>query len=210
MSNIVENPIFGAVIGQQIGNNARAEASAIRARTAQTLDARKIDELREQFNQATQSEVDMTAAIAGVRGVTRELLYALREADPNHPLLDKKVRDKVWDSCFDDIHKKLSGTSTQSRVENRSAWRDEYYGAEGSSKGGPEKNNITSSKTATHGTDIESHLTDRERFLGLIERLVDEVRNINPNSAILSDKVMIDVFETHTLHEMTKHEKHSR
>lgn len=38
---------------------------------------------------------------AGLRAVIRYLLTELRKTNPNHPLLDKKVRDRI----FDEFHK---------------------------------------------------------------------------------------------------------
>lgn len=86
-------------------------------------------------------------------------------------------------------------------------WRDESFGAEGSSYAGPEKSKITPNIKIRTQAEVPSHTSDREKFLDLIERLSAEVKKNNPNAEILKDKVMLDVFETYTLHEMEKQDK---
>lgn len=199
---LVNNPLFGAVIGQQIGNNAhhagqQVLAAAEKASLEQeaTAGALVAGMLRRQVDEFSQGEMDFYAALAGIRGVTRELLEELRKSDPKNPLLDKKVRDRVFISSYHQIGKKITGTTHQQRNEFGDSWRDESLGAEGSTRGGPEKSQITPNLAVRAEAEVPSHVTDREKFLGLIEKLSAELKKANPDSPILKDKEMISVFE---------------
>jgi len=201
----MDEALLGQLIGQQIGNNLHAEADQIRANSRQIvadseirLLGRTVDVLRQEIDKLSQVEVDFYAAIAGVRGVTRELLEELRKSDPNNPLLDKKVRDRVFMSTFNRIGKKLTGTTHQQREDNSQSWRDEAYGATGANVSGPEKHQITPNLVVRAEAEVPSHVSDREKFLGLIEKLSSELKKANPNAAILKDKTMVDVFETYS------------
>jgi hypothetical protein len=202
----MDEELLGQVVGQQIGNNARAngikklaEADRILANSEIGLLERTVDVLRKELEAVTQTEVDFTCAIAGVRGVTRELLEELRKSDPKNPLLDKRLRDRIFDSAFKKVNDRIPGTSYQKRRELSQALRDEAYGAEGANKSGPEKSQITPNLAVRAEAEVPSHVTDREKFLGLIEKLSAELKKANPDSPILKDKEMISVFEDYTL-----------
>lgn len=73
----------------------------------------------------SQSDADSTCALAGIRGVTRELLEELRKSDPKNPMLDKKIRDRIFISSFKNVSKQTAGTTYQQRKELNEKWRDE-------------------------------------------------------------------------------------
>ena len=221
--SVVNNPLFGAMIGTQIGNNAHAAANEMRAeaqiillkdaanngvRVAESL-SETVKSLRNEVHVFSGNEVDYAFSIAGVRGVTRELLEELRRSDPNNPLLNKKVRDRIFEASSNNISKKLTGINNpdKARSINPQVWRDEAYGAVGSDCGGPEKSKITPNIQVRAEAEVPSHTPDREKFLGLIEKLSAELKKANPNAPILTDKVMLDVFADYTLNEMERQEK---
>jgi hypothetical protein len=191
---LVNNPLFGAVIGQQIGNNAhhagqQVLAAAEKASLEQEATAGVLvaGMLRRQVDELTQTELDFTCAIAGVRGVTRELLEELRKSDPNNPLLNKKIRDRVFDSAKNKVWDKVKDTTYKERDNIAQKLRDETYGAEGSNKSGPEKSQITPNLAVRAEAEVPSHVTDREKFLGLIEKLSAELKKANPDAPILKE-----------------------
>lgn len=220
--SIVNNPLFGTMIGIQIGNNAHAEADKIRsesetssAKNAATnglivseVLSKRVDALRNEVEVISDTEVNYACSIAGVRGVTRELLEELRKSDPNNPLLDKKIRDKIFDSNKVNFSKKLNGSTNKEKANsiNPTQWRDEAYGAENSDKSGPEKSKITPNIHVRSDAEVPSHVSDREKLLSLVERLSAEVKKNNPDAAILQDKVMLDVFADYTINEMVRQE----
>jgi hypothetical protein len=61
-------------------------------------------------------EIQQKAISVGMRAVIRECLNELRKTQPNHPLLDKKVRDNVYRSFFDHELKKFA--SEMERLKN--------------------------------------------------------------------------------------------
>lgn len=213
-NSVVNNPLFGAMIGTQIGNNAHAEADQIRSK-AEISSLESESEagvmvagiLRKQVDALNTSDLSFTCSIAGVRGVTRELLEELRKADPRNPLLDKKIRDKIYDSSFKNIRDKVNGKSFIERDPKAAQFRDEVFGHEGSTKSGPEISKITPNIQIRSEAEVPSHTPDREKFLGLIEKLSAELKKANPNAPILQDKVMLDVFTDYTLNEMVRQEK---
>ncbi|MGZ8984181.1 MAG: hypothetical protein ACXW11_09520 [Methylotenera sp.] len=199
-NSIVSNPLFGRIIGQQIGNNLHAEADQIRANAKQIVSDseirllnRTVDALRKKVESVSQSQVDLYAAIAGVRGVTRELLEELRKSDPNNPLLDKKIRDRVFTSTSNRIGNKVSGTTYQQRKEFSQGWRDDAYGAEGANKSGPEKSQITPNIAVRAEAEVPSHVSDREKFLGLIAKLAADLKLANPNAVSLQDQALAEL-----------------
>lgn len=220
--SVVNNPLFGAVIGTQIGNNAHAEADRIRAESenkslASAADngvlvagilSKRNEALRQEVADLTQSEKSYIYTLAGVRGVTRELLEELRKSDPNNPLLEKKIRDKVFDQGYISSESNVKGKTGRERTSMSAIWRDNSYGAENSNMGGPEKSQITPNIQVRAEAEVPSHVSDREKLLGLVERLTAEVKKNNPDAAILQDKVMLDVFADYTINEMVRQEKH--
>ena len=219
--SVVNNPLFGTMIGIQIGNNAHAEADRIRSET-ETNSARnsadngvmvaailseRNDALRQEVANLSDSELSFNGSIAGVRGVTRELLEELRKSDPKNPLLNKKVRDRIYDSAREVAVKNVKDTTHEQRIALYPKWRDQAYGAEGSNKGGPEASKITPNLQVRADSEVPSHVSDREKLLGLVERLSSEVKKNNPDAPILQDKVMLDVFADYTINEMVRQEK---
>ena len=221
-NSIVNNLLFGAVIGTQIGNNAHAEADRIKAAAeinsleseseagvmAAAILSKRVDVLRQEVEALNSSELSFTCSIAGVRGVSRELLEELRKSDPKNPLLNKKIRGRVFDASFAGSWAKVNGKAYKERESLSAKWRYETYGAEGTSKSGPEAEQITPNIQVHSEAEVPSRITDREKLLGLVERLSAEVKKNNPNAPILQDKVMLDVFPDHTLNEMARLEKH--
>lgn len=208
MTGLVEDPLFYRIIGQQIGNNAHDEANEIRlndqvnmAKNAANglqgnlnIAIQGIISLREQVDSIADNEASLNVALAGVRGVTREILNELRRADPNNPLLDRKVRDAVFDSSYNEQLKRQEGTGWQNRESKYPEYRDAAYGAQNANKGGPEKSQITPNKAVRKAAGVpENHVPDRERFLALIAKLTEELRAHDPNAPILKDKEMVDV-----------------
>ncbi|MDO9232995.1 MAG: hypothetical protein Q8N02_05395 [Methylotenera sp.] len=197
MSDLVSDPLFGRLIGQQIGNNAHAEADRIRAETA--LDSEKqmsgnavlvVGLLKSQMDTLASNEASLDVAIAGVRGVTREILNELRRADPNNPMLDKKLRDAVFDVNFQDQVVRQKNTGWKDRAGKQQEYRDAAYGAEGANKGGPEKSKITPNKAVRKAAGVpEDHIPDRERFIALIGRLANELKAHDPNASILTEVI---------------------
>ena len=215
------DPILGAGIGIAIGNNAYAEADEIRSQTKiRSLESRVssltelnavyddvVEKLKKQVRDLDDNDVSFTQSIAGVRGVTRELLEELRKSDPKNPLLDKKIRDKIFMASFGIIKSKVIGTTYSQRKELAEAWRNESFGAEDSLKGGPEISSITPNIQVRAEAEVPSHTPEREKFLGLIEKLSAELKKANPDSPILQDKAMLDVFADYTINEMVRQEK---
>lgn len=213
--SLSENPLFGRVIGQQMALNdqnddlvSKHNALAERLNRANG-EIRKgngaIDALRTELNSLDGMEAGLHAAIAGVRGVTREILNELRRADPNNPLLDKKVRDSIFEGVYQDQVSRQKGKSGKVRKIEAATYRDTAYGATGSNAGGPEKSQITPNKAVRQAAGVpENHVPDREKFMSLIAQLATELKTYNPNSAILNNKAMVDVFETYALHEMER------
>lgn len=213
--SISENPMFGVMIGTAIGNNASAEAAALREQghneVLRYLNARSegnlqraieiIGALREETNTLENEAFATDSILAGVRGVVRELLSELRNADPKNPLLNKNTRDRIYDSsknAFQDMSKNEDGSVKDLRARNKESGqtRDAIYGAKGSSKSGPEKDQITPNAAVRAAAEVPAgHVTDRERFLALIEKLTTELKAANPDAPILQDKEMVGVFE---------------
>lgn len=137
-----------------------------------------------------ESKIDFYASISGARGVTRELLNELLKSDPSNPLLDKEVRDNIFNCSFNQISKKLIGTTYQQRYNFFQEWRDEVYGAEGSSKRGPKKSQITPNNQIRADVKIPPHITDREKLLGLVERMSADLKRADPNAPSLKDEVL--------------------
>ena len=52
--------------------------------------------LIEERDQSQRLALERRAINAGLRAVIRDLLKVLRETQPNHPLLDKKNRDRIF------------------------------------------------------------------------------------------------------------------
>ena len=102
---------------------------------------------------------------------------------------------------------KIPKTSYPQRQELAQTWRDESYGAPGANKGGPESSQITPKLVVRAEAEVPSHVSDREKFLGLIKKLAAEVKKNNPDAAILKDKAMVDAFETYTLNEMDRQDR---
>ena len=125
-------------------------------------------------------------SIAGFRGVTRELLSELRKADPKNPLLDKKIRDRVFEVTSADGIKYPSSTRHN---KNNS---------------GPEKNEITSKPMIRIETSMPDHQSDRDKFLALIGKLSRELLEVNPESSALKDETMVEIFDEFALNEMVK------
>lgn len=67
---------------------------------AQSL-KRQVAELVDNRDQFQRIAIERRANDAGLRAVIRFLLGELRKTQPNHPLLDKKNRDRI----FDEFHK---------------------------------------------------------------------------------------------------------
>ena len=131
-------------------------------------------------------EDGLTISIAGFRGVTRELLSELRKADPKNPLLDKNIRDRVFDvTSADGIKYPLI---TRANEE----------------KSGPEKQNITSKQRVRVESKIPDHQSDRDKFLALIGKLSREMLLLNPDSSALKDETMVEIFDEFALNEMVK------
>ena len=213
--SLVENPLLGRMIGQQMALNNqnddlvtkhnnlvvrlnKANGEIDKGNTA-------IDELRMQVKTLDGYDEFSTSIIAGIRGVTREILNELRRADPNNPLLEKKARDAVFDNAFNEQKKRHAGASWKKRDDDAGSYREAVYGAPGANKGGPEKSQITPNKAVRQAAGVpENHVPDREKFMSLIAQLATELKTYNPNSAILNDKAMLDVFETYALHEMER------
>lgn len=216
-----EEPIFGAFIGQSIKSNraagadrevaqsaiAEANRTASAAMEVANRGAQVSEILRGELDAAIQSELDLAAALGGVRGVARELMFELRQSDPNNPLLDKKVRDRIFDEARDAQVSRMAGDDFPARREKSTFYRDQAYGAPGSNKSGPEKENISKNSKARGEAGVPSHVPDREKFLELIRRLGEELEKANPNASILHEREVKDVFETQTLNEMVRADK---
>ena len=221
MSENNHNPLFGAVIGIGIGNNAHAEADEIRSQASiRSLETRLksskelnvayetyIEKLKKQVDDLDGKDVSFTCSIAGVRGVTRELLDELRKSDPKNPLLDKKIRDKIFLSSFNAIQSKVYGTTYSQRTAKNEEWRNETFGAIESGSGGPEISKITPNIQVRADAEVPSHTPECEKLLGLVEKLSAELKKANPNAAILQDKAMLDFFADYTINEMVRQEK---
>jgi hypothetical protein len=200
--SLSENPMFGAIIGQQIDNNRSAEQiernyAELRdefIRRSNRLDTavNSIKILRKEVEDLDASDAGFSLAIAGIRGVTRELLTELRKSDPNNPLLDKKVRDRLFLSAKSEQQKRQDGKTWQQRGAEYSKHVEESFGAPNSGKGGPEKQQITSNAAVRQAAEVPTHVTEREQFLGLISKLRDEVERLNPNSPILKETIIKD------------------
>jgi len=200
--SLSENPMFGAIIGQQINNNRVADQIqdqnvGLKKSLNETSDlavsaALQLVALRKEVEDLTDAEAGGYVVLAGVRAVTRELLSELRKSDPNNPLLDKKVRDRLFDVVSEDQRNKHKDTDRATRLSKAADYRDQAYGAPGSNKGGPEKQQITSNAAVRAAAEVPAHVTEREQFLGLIGKLRDEVERLNPNSPILQEKIIID------------------
>jgi hypothetical protein len=149
--------------------------------------------LRKEVEETSEIEASYVLVMAGLRGVTRELLADLRKSDPSNPLLEKKYRDRVFDAAYKVQLANNQGTNTAIRYEKAPEYRDAAYGAPGSNKGGPEKQQITSYAAVRAAAEVPAHVTEREQFLGLIAKLRDEVERLNPNSPILQEKAILDV-----------------
>lgn len=216
-----EEPIFGTIIGQRIKANRDADADrqlaqkAIRDANVAAEEASEVamkgariaEFLREELDQALQSEMDLRAAITGIRAVSRDVMAELKVADPNNPLLDKKVRDRIFDQAKEGQIKRMEKDDIKTRREKSAAHRDEVFGAPNSNKGGPEKENITPNKAIRDSAEVDDHVPDRERFLVLIRSLCEELEKVNPNAQILQEKEVKDVFETFALNEMVRMDK---
>ena len=139
-----------------------------------------------EIGQHEANETGLTISIAGFRGVTRELLSELRKADPKNPLLDKNIRDRVFDvTSADGIKYPLI---TRANEE----------------KSGPEKQNITSKQRVRAESKIPDHQSDRDKFLALIGKLSRELLEVNPESSALKDETMVEIFDEFALNEMVK------
>lgn len=213
MTGLVDDPLFYALLGQQAGNQASAAADKIsmsdeyslkmsEMRTEQTNMnigiVQTIVSLRQQVDSLSEIEGEYILGLAGLRGVTREILSELRRADPNNPLLDKKSRDSVFVTSVDNQKKRQEGTSSaRERFDSAPKYREGIYGTADSTKGGPEKSQITPNAAVRKAAGVpENHVPDRERFLALIGKLAAELKAHDPDAPILNDKEMVDVFET--------------
>jgi hypothetical protein len=202
--SLSENPMFGAIIGQQINNNRVADqiqdqnvglkkslnetnevAVAASAQAASAVI--QLLALRKEVEELDASDAGFSLSIAGIRGVTRELLTELRKSDPTNPLLDKKVRDRLFLAAKNEQQARQEGKDWKQRGAEYSQHVEAVFGAPNSGKGGPEKAQITSNAAVRQAAEVPSHVTEREQFLGLIGKLRDEVERLNPNSPILSD-----------------------
>ena len=215
------NDLTGAFVGISIGNRAHAEAAEIRANTKnRSLESRLnsaneliqtyetvLEKLKRQVTDLDGKDVSFNCTVAGVRGVTRELLEELRKSDPKNPLLDKKIRDRVFDSLFKSTSSKVHDTTYLERTSLAESWRNETYGAEGANKSGPEESKITPNIQVRADSEVPSHTPEREKLLGLVEKLSAELKKANPNAPILQDKAMLDVFTDYTINEMVRQEK---
>lgn len=208
------NPMFGVMIGQHIATERSAEVAReiadsnsrmLGRANEQTMDfAIVAATLRNEINELDSYDAGFSISIAGVRGVTRELLAELRKADPSNPLLEKKVRDKIFDAAKSAQLNRQDKMNWKERGENSSKFRDLAYGAEGSNKGGPEKSQITSNKQVVAEAGVPEHVTDRERFMTLIKELHSTLAAKDPNAPILKSQTMIDVFSEYALNEMER------
>lgn len=139
MSNFIEDPLFYQMLGQQIGNNAQAEADAIRARgaldraSANTNQAILVSTiLRQQLDNCDADSYAENCIAAGVRGVVRELLVELRNADPDNPLLDKDVRGKIFDGARAVQKERGKGLNWVGRADQFYANNAKTYGIDAS------------------------------------------------------------------------------
>ena len=65
------------------------------------------DEFAEAYQTAESLGIERRAINAGLRAVLREALGALHAQNPNHPLLDKKVRQKMFEQFEKDEFNKV-------------------------------------------------------------------------------------------------------
>ena len=201
--SLPENPLFGYMIGQRIGDNAQAAADAKLA-GLETMKAEGRAERAESTNKVLEGLLerawgdyfDASCITAGVRGVVRELLTELRRADPSHPLLEKKVRDRVFDSAHDAQSMRGKEQTHAQRVNDSGAARNSIYGAEGSGRSGPENDSVTPNTFLRKAAGVpEDHITDREKLLGLVAALTAELHEVKPDAQILAGKEMRKTFD---------------
>jgi len=200
--SLSENPMFGAMIGQQISNNRIADQIqdqniGLKKSLNETNDlavsaAMQLVALRKEVEELDLSDASYSLSIAGVRAVTRELLAELRKLDPNNPLLDKKVRDRIFEIGAENQRGNQKDKNWKQRDAEAGDYRDSAFGAPNSGKGGPEKHQITSNAAVRAAAEVPAHITEREQFLGLIGKLRDSLEKANPNDPILKEKLIID------------------
>lgn len=65
--------------------------------------------LIDERDEARRYAAERKAIDAGLRAVIRACLHEIRKANPNHPLLDKKVRDRIFAEFEKEEMKKVLG-----------------------------------------------------------------------------------------------------
>lgn len=165
-----------------------------------------INDLREEMTDLSDSHGLSFYVLAGIRGVTRELLSELRRSDPNNPLLEKKARDSVFDNIVNKTEADFKDHSWQDKDNETVKLRDDVFGGGvNADSGGPEKAQISSNTALRKEAGVtDSHVPEREKFLGLIATLAEQLKESNPDADILKDQSMVDVFDEYALHEMDK------
>jgi len=133
--------IFGEDVNAGNAGMARIDADIANSRARKSN--RNAAELAESVDILLKIILVIIPGIYATRSVLREALVELKAADQDSPLLVKAMRDKIFSETYVTQAKAIAGQSFSYLHDNSQKFRDEAYGAENSTLGGPEFDKIT-------------------------------------------------------------------